>query len=334
MNLYNQYYLLLLLILPLLVWLIFRWQKRISHRFSRFAETTFLSHYYERKSSFFSVLKVVLVILALFFVILGLVRPQWDYESRDFDAAGLDIVIAIDVSKSMDATDMLPSRLIRARMQISAFLDKLSSDRIAIVAFAGAAALECPLTDDYETAKMIINGLTTDTVPSLGTDIGAALEKSLEAFSESGGSRILILISDGEDLEESAVQKAAQLKAQGIVIYTMGVGSEAGVVISHPVHSAQVTTKLDVETLKRIAAVGGGEFYTVTPGQVELRYLLDRIYSAEKGHLYSKNISVMKEQYHIFALVALFLLVLESAFSGMLKRQNTASEPKQKQSHA
>ncbi len=327
MNLYNQYYLFALLLIPVLIWLVFRWQNRISRRFSSYADSKFFSYYYERKSAFFSVLKVVLSVLALLFIMIALVRPQWDYESRDFEATGLDIVLAIDVSKSMDATDMLPSRLIRAKMQIAAFIDKLSADRIAIVAFAGSASLECPLTDDYESAKMILNGLTTDTIPRLGTDVGLALEKSLEAFTDGGGSRILILISDGEDLEQSAIQKAAQLKSQGVVIYTMGVGSEAGVEISHPVHGAKVTTKLDVDTLKRIAASGGGEFYTVTPGQVELRYLLERIYSAEKGHLYSKNMSVMKEQYHIFALIALLLLVLESVFSGLLRKHPEHGKP-------
>lgn len=321
-NLYNQYYLLILLVIPLLILLLLRWQKRIIKRFDRFAQNHFLPFYFAKKSGFYAVLKIVLQILALLCIILALVRPQWDYESRDFEATGMDIVLAIDVSKSMDATDMLPSRLIRAKMQIAAFIEKLSTDRLALIAFAGSSSLECPLTDDHESVQMILSSLTTDTISRYGTDIGAALDTAMQAFGNSGGSRVLILISDGEDLQESAIQKAAQLKSKGIVIYTMGVGSESGAQISHPLYGNSVTTKLDVETLKRIAASGGGEFYAVTPGQMELRYLLERIYSTEKGHLYTKNLSAMKEQYHIFAIIALLLLLIESIIPTQRKKEN------------
>ncbi len=321
MNLYNQHYLMILLILPFLVYGLIKWHKRIQYRFSRFAESKFFPYYYAGRSPFFSTLKIVLMIIALFFVIIALVRPQWDYESRDFEASGLDIVIAIDVSKSMDATDMSPTRLIRAKMQISAFLDKLSTDRVALVAFAGNATIECPLTDDYESVKMILNSLTTDTISRYGTDIGAALEKSAEAFMNSGGSRIIILISDGEDLQQSAISRASQLRSTGLVIYAMGVGSEEGTEIRHPVLGTKAITRLDVETLKKIAAAGGGEFYTVTPGQIEIRYLLERIYSTEKGHLYSKNLNTMKEQYHIFAILSLIILVFESFLFGVINRK-------------
>ncbi|MDZ4121971.1 MAG: VWA domain-containing protein [Candidatus Cloacimonadaceae bacterium] len=327
MNLYHQSHLLLLLLIPLLVIILASWNRRIKERFSQYAEGKFFGYYYQTRSGFFSTLKIVLVIMAFFMVVIALVRPQWDYESKDFEAMGMDIVLAIDVSKSMDATDMLPTRLLRAKMQITAFIDKLSTDRLALVAFAGDASIECPLTDDYETVKLILNSLNTNTITCLGTDIGKAMDKSLEAFTNSGGSRVLILISDGEDLEQSAIAKAAQLKANGIVIYTMGVGSEAGAQISHPLYGQTVTTKLDVETLKKIAAAGGGEFYAVTPNQAELHYLLERIYSTEKGHLYSRNLSMMKEQYHIFVFAALFLLILESLLSSRNFKTRALKEP-------
>jgi len=233
-------------------------------------------------------------------------------------------MIAVDVSKSMDATDMSPSRLIRAKIQIASFIDKLSTDRVGIMAFAGAASLECPLTDDYESIKMILNSLTTDTVPKPGTDIGAVLEASQNAFMSAGGKHILVLISDGEDLEADAIATAKRLKSKGIVIYTMGVGSETGIEIRDPFSGQTATTKLDVRTLKEIAAATGGEFYAVTPGQNEIRLLLDRIYASEKSKLYSKNISSMKEQYHIFAFIALLILIIESLFHNVRRTKNEA----------
>ena len=324
MNLYNQHYLYLLLLLIPIIYGLLRWNRRLKSRFHSFAEDHFFAYYLGQRSQFFSVLKLSLLILALVAIIIAMVRPQWDFEARDFDAAGLDIVIAVDVSKSMDATDMSPSRLIRAKIQIASFIDKLTTDRVGIMAFAGAASLECPLTDDYESIKMILNSLTSDTVPKPGTDIGAMLEASQEAFVSGSGKHILVLISDGEDLEADAISTAKRLKSKGIVIYTMGVGSESGIEITDPISGLTATTKLDVGTLKDIAAATGGEFYAVTPGQNEIRLLLDRIYSSEKSKMYSKNISSMKEQYHIFAFIALLLLIVESLFRNNRRTKNEA----------
>ena len=324
MNLYNQHYLYLLLLLIPIIYGLLRWNRRLKSRFHSFAEDHFFAYYLGQRSQFFSVLKLSLLILALVAIIIAMVRPQWDFEARDFDAAGLDIVIAVDVSKSMDATDMSPSRLIRAKIQIASFIDKLTTDRVGIMAFAGAASLECPLTDDYESIKMILNSLTSDTVPKPGTDIGAMLEASQEAFVSGSGKHILVLISDGEDLEADAISTAKRLKSKGIVIYTMGVGSESGIKITDPISGLTATTKLDVGTLKEIAAATGGEFYAVTPGQNEIRLLLDRIYSSEKSKMYSKNISSMKEQYHIFAFIALLLLIVESLFRNNRRTKNEA----------
>ncbi|PKN77782.1 MAG: hypothetical protein CVU48_10415 [Candidatus Cloacimonetes bacterium HGW-Cloacimonetes-1] len=324
MNLYNQHYLYLLLLLIPIIYGLLRWNQRLKSRFHSFAEDRFFAYYLGQRSQFFSALKLSLLILALVAIIFAIVRPQWDFEAREFDAAGLDIMIAVDVSKSMDATDMSPSRLIRAKIQIASFIDKLSTDRVGIMAFAGAASLECPLTDDYESIKMILNSLTTDTVPKPGTDIGAVLEASQNAFMSAGGKHILVLISDGEDLEADAIATAKRLKSKGIVIYTMGVGSETGIEIRDPFSGQTATTKLDVRTLKEIAAATGGEFYAVTPGQNEIRLLLDRIYASEKSKLYSKNISSMKEQYHIFAFIALLILIIESLFHNVRRTKNEA----------
>ncbi len=312
MNLYYPWHLLLLLVIVPLAVLLLLLRRRREKRFSQYAEAHFAPHYLARLSPFYTVLKISLLILALIFLILALVRPQWDYEHREFESEGLDIIICLDISKSMDAVDMSPSRLIRAKLQIASFLEKLEGDRVGLIAFAGRATLECPLTDDYESVSMVLKSLTTASAVQLGTDIGAALELAEQAFNAAGGSNILILISDGEDLENSGVQQAARLATTGKKIYTMGVGTAEGSVVIDPETGEEAFSRLDVNTLQRIASAGGGKFYAVTPGQSELELILQNIYTAEKGRQRSKSISSLREQYHIFAVFALLILLLES----------------------
>lgn len=319
MNLYYPLHLILLAVLIPLILALFFIRKRRLKRFSRFAETSFASLYLNRVSPFFSTMKLVLAILSLVFIVLALVRPQWDYEDREFETQGLDIVICLDISKSMDATDMPPSRLTRAKLQIASFINELSGDRLGIVAFAGKATLECPLTDDYESVKLVLSSLSTSSAVEQGTDIGAALELSQRAFSAAAGSNILILISDGEDLANSAVQQATRLASTGVKIYAMGVGTAEGSVVLDADTGREAFSKMDVRTLERIAAAGRGKFFSVTPGQGELEMILDNIYATEKGKQRSKNFSSLKEQYHIFAFLALFFLMLESLISPLRK---------------
>lgn len=323
MNLYHPNLLfLLMLVIPLVLLLIYLRQRRLK-RFARFAEPQFMSTYLQQLSPFYLLLKIVLTLLALIFVILALVRPQWDFETHSFESQGLDIMICLDVSKSMDATDMPPSRLLRAKLQTKAFLDKLKGDRVGIIAYAGKATLECPLTDDYESVSLVLSSLTTDNVVQLGTDIGAALTLAEKSFLSSGGSNILLLISDGEDLGSSAVTQAHRLSAAGVRIYTLGVGTPEGSQITDPGTQRSTFSKLDTQTLEQIASAGGGRYFSITPGQNELELILQNIYTTEKGRERSKNISTYKEQYHIPAVLALLFLLLETAILPLRKQRRT-----------
>lgn len=304
-----------------MIWMITRRQNRERQRFNSYAESVFHENYLGKNSVFFANLKASILLLALIFLILSLVRPQWDYETRDYDVAGFDIVFCIDVSKSMDAQDLPPSRLIRAKIQIESFLKRLKGDRIAIVAFAGEAEIMCPLTSDYESLRMILSSLTTDTIAEFGTNIGAALEKAADALATGSDNRLVILISDGEDHSGRVSLATQELKRQGIPVYTMGVGSPEGGMISHPIFGGVQVTAFDVETLKEIAVQTGGEFYAVTPGQAEIDILLQQIYATERQQSTLRGISSYKEQYHLFTIVALFLILLESFLPPWLKRR-------------
>ncbi len=321
MNIFYPEHLWLLLILVPLIPLIVLLERRRRRRFSRFAEQPFYALYQKQFSPFSMGMKASLAVISLAFIVFALLRPQWDYEIRDFESAGMDIMICLDISKSMDATDITPSRLQRAKLQIGAFIGKLKDDRIGLIAFAGVPTMECPLTDDYESALLMLNGLSTNAAIREGTDIGAALALAEKGFTGAGGSNVLLLITDGEDLQDSAIAQAKRLSALGVRIYTMGVGTEEGVLVKNPNTGQQILSKLDVPRLREIASIGKGEYFAITPGQGELDRILRYIYSAEKGQERNRNMTALKDQYAIPAAAALILLLVESLILPLRRRR-------------
>lgn len=311
MNLHNLQALWLLFLIPALIFLVGRLSRRRNRRFIKYAAQPFTQIYLARLSPFYSGLKLYLLIIALGFIIFSLARPQWDFQERDLSTGGMDIIFAIDVSRSMEATDIAPSRLLRSILQVSAFVDQLKTDRIGLIAFAGAATIECPLTDDHEAFKMVLSSLDTNSAARPGTDIARALDLALTAFNAAAAEGVLILISDGEDLSGSAVAKARELGNKGIRIYTMGVGSESGAQIRNPYTNEERISTLDKATLEQIAQVSGAEFYRITPSAAEISLMLSRIYSGEKMRTEQRAVNMYKEQYHIFVITTLLIIFLE-----------------------
>jgi Ca-activated chloride channel family protein len=294
--------------------------------FSKYADSRFFDFYYQKFSSFRFDLKNIFLLLALLFLIIAIARPQWDREVQIVKKEGVDIVICMDVSKSMEATDVEPSRIDRAKDQISLFIDQLQGDRIAIVAFAGRSFVQCPLTDDYGAARLFLNLLDTETVPVYGTDIGIALNTSLSVFDKDDKHKIIILVSDGEDLEENAVDIATEIRKQGAIIYSLGIGSPDGSTIpvkdnnGNTVYAKDddgniVFSKLDVTILTKIAQETRGRFFPITPQQSEIYQILTEIKSMEKKKFDSRQFTRYKDQYHYFVLAALFFLLLEAAIT-------------------
>ncbi len=318
----NKIFLLGLLIIPILIILIFFTKKRNKSRFSKFSDERFFDFYYGNLSFFHLNLKNALLITAIFFMIIAAARPQWNKELQIVKKEGIDIVICLDTSKSMEAEDIKPNRLKRAKDQISLFIDQLKGDRVAIVAFAGKSFVQCPLTDDYGAAKMFLNNIDTDTVPYYGTNIGAALNKSASLFSNSQKYKVVILVSDGEDLEKKSIETAKKLKKDGIIIYSLGIGSPEGSTIPIKNENGDVEyakddkgniilSKLDVGTLTKLAKVTDGKFYAITPQQSEIFEILKRISTIEKSKYSSKEFIRYKDQYRYFLLIALFLIFVE-----------------------
>lgn len=326
----DAYILILLVLIPVMFFLLTLSGSIRKKYFRKFADNRFYPFYMQEFSIFHWNLRSFLLISALFFLIISAARPQWGKEIQIIKKEGIDIIICVDVSKSMDAQDLQPSRIDRAKDQISLFVDQLRGDRIALIAFAGDSFIQCPLTDDYGAVKLFLSLLDTETVPSYGTDIGGAVEMALSLFGEKEKHKVIIIVSDGEDLAENAIEASKQAAERSAVIYTLGIGSPEGSTI--PLRDAQgnveyakddkgniVLTRLDVANLSQIARIGNGRFYPVTPSQSEIYEILNQIGSIEKKKFDSKEFLHYKEQYKYFVIIALILLFLEMLINNRKK---------------
>lgn len=312
MQFYDYHLLPLLLILPLLLLLLIRNRAFSRRRYAKYSDEHILSHHLKRISPFNSWMKKLMLIIALGFMILGLLRPQWDHQVTVQDTQGLDIIFCMDISLSMDAADIAPSRLERAKLQAHALLDRMKTDRIGIIAVAGTATLECPLTNDYDAVKLVINSLNSLMAIKGGTNLGQAFEVANTAFNAGSGSNVLILISDGEDLESQGSNQAARLASRGVRIFTMGVGTEAGTVISNPFTGEEAFTRADHRFLQKLAAQGQGEYFDLSAGESANSQLMNSLREHIQNRSGKNRIQGLKEQYHLFVLLAVIALLIES----------------------
>jgi len=269
-------------------------------------------------------LKILLILLSYIFFVIAIANPQIGTKLEDVKREGIDIVVALDVSRSMLAEDIKPNRLQKAKHELSQLVDLLQGDRIGLVAFAGIPHVQCPLTLDYSAAKLFLNILDVNLIPQPGTAVGAAIETAVKVFkSEERKHKVLILITDGESHESDPVEAAKEAEQQGVIIYTIGIGSPQGVPI--PVYDSRgrqagfkkdrsgsvVTTKLDVVTLQKIAYQTGGKFFQASTGEAELDEIYKEISELEKKELTSRQFSQYEDRFQIFLAIGLILLLIE-----------------------
>ncbi len=263
-------------------------------------------------------IRVILYSLAFFCFIVGIARPQMGAKLKEHETKGAEIMICLDVSNSMLAEDYSPSRLDRAKLAISRVVDKLQGDRIGLIIFAGTSFVQLPITTDYISAKMFLNSINTESVPVQGTAIGEAILTAAKSFSaQSEKSRAIIIITDGENHEDDAVDAARQAAELGIKIYTIGVGSVQGQPI--PINGELlkdsegniVVTRLDESTLKKIAAEGGGAYVHAGNEEFGLGPIVDDIKKMEEEKYNSIVFEEFEEQYMYFFGAALLLFVIE-----------------------
>jgi Ca-activated chloride channel family protein len=275
---------------------------------------------------------------ALFFIALALTQPQCGGVSEPVKRRGIDVVVALDASKSMLARDIQPSRLERAKLELTTLLDTLKGDRVGIVVFAGDAFIQCPLTSDYSAAKLFLRAVDPDDMPQGGSNIGAALalaRQLLDNADRGAKDRVVVLISDGEDLGGEIDDGLDAMKEGGVKVFAVGIGSETGEPIplinkkgevvgyKKDASGNTVLTRLDRAGLTRIAEATGGQLF-YQPKSVAMSEVVAEIDKLQKSELESRRVVRYSEGYQVFLALGFGFLL-----PGMFVRFSRRKPPKE-----
>jgi Ca-activated chloride channel homolog len=319
----NQEYFVFFAILPVLL-LIFVTALYIRrNRIRKLGNLQVLERLMPMRSSARPWLRFTLFLLAFSSLIMAAVNPQIGFKTEEAKSKGIDIVIALDVSRSMLAEDIRPNRMDRARMAVSRLIDRLDNDRVSLVVFAGSAVTQVPMTADHDAAKMILRTVNTNSVQVQGTAIGRALERSIASFSgQDERSRVIILVSDGENHQDDPIPVARRAAEQGIIIHTVGIGTPQGAPI--PVYRSgqlsgflrdhegnTVVSRFDEPMLRSIAQTAGGVFQTGTGPDLGLNQILEEIRKMEQQEYETTRFSEYESRFHYFIALAIIFFVLE-----------------------
>ncbi|UKM65708.1 VWA domain-containing protein [Flavobacteriaceae bacterium GSB9] len=289
----------------------------------KFADKILLKKLSPNTSLFKSILKVILLCLAFACLAIALVNPKIGTKLETVKREGVDIVFAIDVSKSMLAEDIAPNRLEKSKQLVTQIINNLASDRIGIIAYAGKAFPQLPITTDYASAKMFLQSMNTDMLSSQGTAINEAINLAKTYFDdEEQTNRVLIIISDGEDHSEQAAAVAEEASEEGIRIFTIGVGDvkggpipikRDGVVLNYKKDNEgeTVITKLNEETLKNIAEEANGAYINGRNTNNVVDNIRDILNAMDKTEFEAKQFADFKDQFQWFLGFGIFFLLLD-----------------------
>jgi Ca-activated chloride channel family protein len=325
MNYANQNYVPMILPAAFALALFYLWAlKRRSSLLGRFADKRLVAEIAPSMSTALKAVRMAMVALSFLLCVTALARPQWGFIWQEVKHTGIDMMIAIDVSKSMLATDVKPDRLERSKFAVKDLVKKLSGDRVGLIAFSGTAFLQCPLTIDYNGFLLALDDLTTATIPRPGTAITAAIREAINVLKGPDTKyKVLVIITDGEDLEGDALKAAKDAAELGIKIYCIGVGTTEGELIPAVGRDGArgyladkrgnvVKTKLNEDILKQVAISTGGSYVRATQGEFGLVLLYDKsISKLEKRDIDAKMRKQYQERYQYFLALALILLFLE-----------------------
>jgi|SRR6185437_5046805 len=311
-------------VMILVYWLAMRSRKKA---IKTFAEVPLFQKLAPESSVSKKNLKFILELLAVLLLIGAMIDPEIGSHEETVERKGSDIVIALDVSNSMNAQDITPSRLEKSKQSIEQLIDHLEGDRLGMVVFAGQPFTQLPITTDYSAAKMFLQNINTGMIPVQGTAIGSAIDMSVDLLarqtsSANGRNKAIILITDGENFEDDALRAAKDAASQGIIIHTIAMGSAEGAPI--PVYQngqqvgfmkdkdgSTVVTKLNADLLQQIAVATNGTSIRATSSDAGLTTILDQIRKMGKKMISSKVYRDYDEQFEFFILPALLLLILD-----------------------
>lgn len=287
-------------------------------KLQKFADKEMLSILIPDYSPFRKILKFTLLLFATIFFIIAWAEPQYGVKKQNVKKKGVEIAIALDVSNSMLAEDISPNRIEKAKFSIQRIINKLDQNKVSIITFAGDAYIQLPMTTDVGASKMFLQNISTNSIDKQGTAIGAAIAKCMRSFTgNEKTAKTIIIISDGENHEDDAVEMAKQARAKGIIVHTVGMGTTNGVPI--PIknqygqtnfmmdkNGSPVTTKLNEQMLQEIAEAGGGIY-----SREEFSPILRALDEMEKSEFESKEFNVYNERFQIFLVLGLFCLIAD-----------------------
>ena len=316
-------YIYLLGALPVL-WLFYlmliRWKRKTQ---AIFAQPELLAVLSPNRSQFKPILKVIILSFSIILMVVGLMNPKIGTELETVKREGVDIVFAIDVSKSMLAEDIAPNRIEKSKRLVSAIINQLASDRVGIIAYAAQAFPQLPITTDYGAAKMFLQALNTDMMSSQGTALDSAIDLSGTFFGdEDQTNRVIFLISDGEDHSEEATNAAKRAAELGIKIFTFGVGTDKGAPIplkrngivesyKKDTNGEVVITKLNQAVLKGIAEATGGSYEDGNDTQQVLNFVSDQLKAMDKKEFEAKKFVSYKDRFQAFLIASLIFLLID-----------------------
>ncbi|MBZ0198314.1 MAG: VWA domain-containing protein [Ignavibacteriaceae bacterium] len=320
----NPEYFYALYLIPAFILLFWYLLKRRRNLLGQFADKNLLKIISAEYSSTKNLVKFVLFIIAYALLITAAANPQVGTKMEEVKQTGIDVYIALDVSLSMTAEDIKPNRLEKAKYEISNLIKRLRGDRIGLLIFSGQAYIQFPLTTDYSAANLFLSAVDVNSVPQPGTAIGAAISLAINSFDyKTATQKVIVIITDGEDHEGDLTQPIKDANEKEIKIYTIGLGSPEGVPI--PIHDSNgnvagfkkdgsgsiVLTKLDEQTLMKIASEAGGKFFKGTNYEDELDKIYKDLSSLDKAEFGTKKVTDYEDRFYYFLIPAVFLLIVE-----------------------
>ncbi|MFP2995316.1 VWA domain-containing protein [Spongiivirga sp. MCCC 1A20706] len=315
------FYLLALIPVMLVIFLFIQLWK--SSKQKRFADKSLFSRLVPDKSSFKPLLKLIVLLLAFSSLTIALVNPKIGTKLEIIKREGVDIVFAVDVSKSMLAEDIAPNRMEKSKRLVSEIISQLASDRVGIIAYAGTAFPQLPITTDFASAKMFLQGMNTNMLSSQGTAIDEAIKLAKSYYDdEEQTNRVLFIISDGEDHSENSASIAEEAKSEGIKIFTIGVGTEKGgpipikrngIIQTYKKNQAGevVITRLDENTLKDIAKEANGEYFNGNNTQEVVDFVKETLSEMDKTEFEAKEFADYKDQFQWFLGFGIVLIFID-----------------------
>lgn len=313
-------YFFLLLLIPVLIGVFIYSNIKRKKNIQKFGNPELLSELMPNVSYFRPKLKFYLQLAAVFFLVLVLAQPEFGTKEEKSKRQGIQVIIALDVSNSMMAQDIQPSRLDKAKQVLSKLVDGMTDDQVGLIVFAGDAYVQLPITADYVSAKMFLSSISTKMVPRQGTAIGSAIDLAIKSFgAESKASKAIIVITDGENHEDDAVAAAKLARDKGIEVNVIGMGSPGGAPIPVPgtmsfwkdSQGNVVVSKLNESMCKEIAAAGQGVYVRADNSNTAFKAVDNELDKLAKSEINTTSFSDFNEQFQSFAFLALFLLLLD-----------------------